>query len=147
MATVLDGIRGLNILHLTHMIAMPDDEYAAYLAEVRCLKPKKQKLWKRQNVKTDGSTQTIRFDGEGFYTQWLNQRVAVKSVSMIAELEREQRLRGPLHGFGIQGINYKDRAAYHADMDRMQDETHTGKHHPRNHRIGVPTKAGEPVRG
>ena len=60
MATVLDGIRGLNILHLTHMIAMPDDEYATYLAEVRGLKPKKQKLWKRRNVKTDGSTQTIR---------------------------------------------------------------------------------------
>ena len=149
MATVLDGIRGLNILHLTHMIAMPDDEYATYLAEVRGLKPKKQKLWKRRNVKTDGSTQTIRFDGEGFYTQWLNQHVAVKSVSMITELEREvQSHTGfELHGFGAQGINYRNPASYHASMDRMQDETHTGNHQPRNHRIHVRTKAGEPVRG
>ena len=83
-----------------------------------------------KNVKTDGSSQTIRFDGEGFYTQWLNQRVAVKSVSMIAELERETLSHtGPeLHGFGAQGIDYRNPASYHASMDRMQDETHTGNH-------------------
>ena len=147
MGSILDDIRGEKILDLQHMLAMPDDEYAAYLAEVRSLKPKKQKLWKRWNEMTDGSTKTIRYDGNGFYTQWLNQRVAVYSVSMVAEREREQLSRGPLHGFGAQGNNYRDPVSYHADMDRMQDETHTGKHHSRNHRIGVPTRAGEPVRG
>ena len=147
MANILDGIRGQKILDLTQVIAMPDDEYAIYLADVLSLKPKKQKQWKRQNVMTDGSMKTIRYDGQGFYTQWLNQRVDVKSVSMITKLEREIRSRGPLHGFGGQGNNYRDPVSYHADMDRMQDETHTGKHHSSNHPIRVPTRAGEPVRG
>ena len=148
MGSILDEIRGVKTLDLQHMLAMPDDEYAAYLAEVRSLKPKKQKLWKRRNVKTDGSTKTIRYDGKGFYTQWLNQRVVVESCSMIAEHEREIRSRGPMHGFSAQGIrNYQDRDVYHAYMNQTQVDTHTGNHHPRNHRAGVPTKAGEPVRG
>ena len=147
MGSILDDIRGKKILDLQHMLAMPDDEYAAYLAEVRSLKPKKQKLWKRRNVMTDGSTKTIRYDGNGFYAQWLNQRVAVYSVSMVAELEREQLSRGPLHGFGAQGNNYRDPVSYHADMNVRQAATHTGNHQPRNHPIRVPTRAGEPVRG
>ena len=148
MDSILNEIRGEKTLDLQHFIAMPDDEYAAYLAEVRSLKPKKQKLWKRWNEMTDGSTKTIRYDGNGFYTQWLNQRVAVKSVSMIAELEREQLSRGPLHGFSCQGIqNYQDRSVYHTEMNVRQVATHTGNHQPRNHPIRVPTSVGEPVRG
>ena len=148
MGSILDEIRGLKTLDSQHFIAMPDDEYAAYLAEVRSLKPKKQKLWKRRNVMTDGSTKTIRYDGNGFYAQWLNQRVALYSVSMVAELEREQLSRGPLHGFSCQGIqNYQDRSVYHTEMNVRQAATHTGNHHPRNHQIRVPTSVGEPVRG
>ena len=97
---------------------------------------------------TDGSKKTIRYDGHGFYAQWLNKRVQVKSVSMIAELEREMISRGPLYGFSAQGIqNYQDPEVYHARMDEMQVTTHTGNHRPRNHRIGVPTRACEPLRG
>ena len=147
MASVLNGLRGLKYRELTHVLAMPDDEYAAYLAEVQSLKPKKPTLWKRQNVKTDGSTQTVRYDEQGFYTRWLNQRVDMKSVSMIAELEREQRSRGPLHGFGCQSIAYEAPTMYHSDMDRMQVQTHTGNHNLRNHPIHVPTNPGESVRG
>ena len=148
MASILDEIRGVKSRDLQHFIAMPDDEYAAYLAEVRSLKPKKQKLWKRWNEMSDGSTKTIRYDGNGFYAQWLNQRVAVYSVSMVAELEREQLSRGPLHGFSRQGIHsYQNRSVYHTEMNVRQAATHTGNHHPRNHQIRVPTSVGEPVRG
>ena len=147
MASVLDGIRENKKLDWANLIAMPDGEYAAYLAEVRSLKPKKQKQWKRHNVKTDGSTQTIRYDGQGFYTQWLNRRVDVKSCSMIAEVEREQTSRGTRHAFGCQSIRYQYPHAFHAEMDRMQAETHTGNHQPRNHPTRVPTQSGEPVRG
>ena len=66
MASVLDGIRENKKFDWTSLIAMPDGEYAAYLAEVRSLKPKQQKKGKRRNVNTDGSTQTIRFHGPGF---------------------------------------------------------------------------------
>ena len=146
MASVLDGIRGKKAKEVVNIIAMPDDEYSLYLAEVQSLKPKQQKTWKRRNVKTDGSTQTVRYDGKGFYTQWLSQRVAVESVSRIAELEREQQSRGLLHAFGCQVADYRDVATYHASMDQMQIETRTGNHHPRNHPFRVPTRASEPVR-
>ena len=147
MASVLDPGRGKKCEgESTHFIAMPDDEYAVYLAEVRRLKPKQQKTWKRRNVKTDGSTQTIRYDGQGFYTQWLNKRVSVEPVSMNAEREQEQRSRGPQHGFFCQVANDQDVATYHAEMDQMQIETRTGNHQPRSHPIRVPTRASEPVR-
>ena len=146
MASVLDGIRGKKSKVWTHVMAMPDDEYALYLAEVQRLKPKKWPQWKHRHVKTDGSTQTIRYDGQGFYTQWLNQRVAVESVSRIAELEREQLPRGPLHAYGCQMADLSDVATYHSEMERMQIETRTGNHQPRSHPIRVPTRAGEPVR-
>ena len=147
MASVLDGIRGIRFQELTHMIVMPDDEYAAYLTEVQRLSPKGQKKWKRHNVKSDGSTQTIRYDKSGtFFTRWLNERVSVKSVSMIAELECVQKSCPGLHGFVCQSNRYKDTPSYHTDLDRMQADSHTGKHRPRNHPISVPTRAGEPVR-
>ena len=40
MASILDDIRGQKIPDLTRILAMPDEAYAAYLAEVRSLKPK-----------------------------------------------------------------------------------------------------------
>ena len=88
MASVLDPCRGVRAKESTQLIMMPDDEYARYLDEVRRLPKKQQRKWKRHNEKTDGSTSTIRFDGQEFYTRWLNQRVVLKSQSTIAELQR-----------------------------------------------------------
>ena len=48
---------------MTHAISMPDVEYAAYLGEVRNMRPKDQRRWKRHSVKIDGNIQTIRVDG------------------------------------------------------------------------------------
>ena len=33
------------------------------------------------------------------------------------------------------------------ELTNIREESMTGNHGPRNHRIGVPTRAGEPVRG
>ena len=128
------------------LIQMTDSEYAHYLDEVRRLPKKEQRKWKRQNEKTDGSMSTIRFDGKGFYTQWLNQRVPVMSQSMTAELRREHDAeRGCASRCQFEGC--RDDAAYHAGMDRMLAETYTGNHTAKKHPIAVPTKPGEPVRG
>ena len=43
MASVLDGIRGKKAKEVVNIIAMPDDEYSLYLAEVQSPKPKQQK--------------------------------------------------------------------------------------------------------
>ena len=155
MAIVLDGIRGMATKELTHIIGMPDEEYAFYQAEVKRLPLNQQMKWKRRNEKSDGSTQTTRYDGPEFYTRWLNQRVSVKSVSMIAELERFQRARPSLHGLICKGNCQCDLRrdgvpvadAWHAEIDRLHTETRTGNHQPRNHPTRVPTRAGEPVRG
>ena len=146
MATVLDACRGARTKEWIRYLMMTDDEYTLYLDEVRRLPKKEQRKWKRQNEKTDGSTTTIRFDGKEFYTQWLNQRVVVKSQSMIAELQREHDAH-PGSITTVQLQNYQDDDVYHAGMDRMLVETHTGNHTARNHFVGVPTKPGEPVRG
>ena len=59
MASVLDACRGVRSKDTTQFIAMPDNEYAFYLNEVRSLPKKQQRKWKRHNEKTDGSTSTI----------------------------------------------------------------------------------------
>ena len=146
MASVLDGCRGVRSKDTTQLIAMPDDEYAFYLNEVLALPKKQQRKWKRQNEKTDGSTSTIRFDGQEFYTQWLNQRVLLKSQSMVAKLRMEHDAQPRCASFS-EIENFQDNDVYHAEMDRKQVETHTGNHTSRNHQISVPTRSGEPVRG
>ena len=150
MATVLDACRGLRSKERIQTMQMTDSEYACYLDEVRRLPKKEQRKWKRRNEKTDGSTSTIRFDGKGFYTQWLNQRVPVLSQSMTAELRKEHDAeRGCISKCQIEGYlsHEVDDTTYHAGMDRMMAETHTGNHTARNHPVAVPTKPGEPVRG
>ena len=144
MASVLNRCRGVQAKNKEHRIAMPDDEFAVYLSEVQGMRPKGQRRWKRRNEKSDGSTQTIRYDGEGFYTQWLNQRVRVLSVSQITELARGL---GERELMTCQVDDYMDERVYHNAMDQMIRETHTGNHRPRNHPVAIPTTAGEPVRG
>ena len=143
MASVLDGCRGVRSKVTTQLIVMPDDEYAFYLNEVLALPQKQQRKWKRQNEKTDGSTSTIRFDGQEFYTQWLNQRGLLKSQSMVAKLRMEHDAQPRCASFS-EIENFQD---IHAEMDRMQVETHTGNHTARHHPISAPTGAGQPVRG
>ena len=75
MASILNAGRGIRAKEQINLILVTDEEYASYLDSVRSLPKKEQKKWKRQNEKTDGSTSTIRFDGQGFYAQWLNSRV------------------------------------------------------------------------
>ena len=146
MASVLDACRGVRSKDTTQLIAMPDDEYAFYLNEVGSLPKKRQRKWKRHNEKTDGSTSTIRFDGQEFYTQWLNQRVLLKSQSMVAKLRMEHDAQPRCASFS-EIEDFQDNDVYHAEMDRKKVETHTGNHTARNHPISVRTGAGQPVRG
>ena len=146
MASILNAGRGIRAKEQINMILVTDEEYASYLDSVRSLPKKEQKKWKRQNEKTDGSTSTIRFDGQGFYAQWLNSRVEVKSQSMIASLTKEHDAHKG-HISKVQIEDFQDTQAVHSAIDQMLVDTHTGKHTSRNHPIAVPTKPGQPVRG
>ena len=146
MASMLDASRGIRVKEQINMILVTDEEYMSYLDSVRSLPKNEQKKWKRQNEKTDGSTSTIRFDGQSFYAQWLNSRVEVKSQSMIADMVKEcDASKGYISK--VQIGDFQDTRAVHAAMDQMLVGTHTGKHTSRNHPIAVPTKPGQPVRG
>ena len=147
MASILNRMRGVKAKTVTQSMAMPDAEYAAYLADVTSLPRKEQKKWKRHNELTDGTTVTVRFDGE-FYTNWLNQRVVMYPISKVHEM-KAAILRGKSKehdGMMIQ-TDATDPLELHTFMDHAQADSATGNHGPRNHSIAVPTRAGEPVRG
>ena len=149
MASILNNIRGKAFCSgkefEAHVLLMTDLEYDAYLKEVQKLPKKEQKKWKRRNEKSDGSTSTIRFDGKGLYTHWLNCRVDVVSQTMMAEISStRQVLPGLVTAHQLD--NFQNSEALHNLMDQTLIQTHSGKHRPRNHPVRVPTRAGEPLR-
>ncbi len=148
MASILNPMRGIKAKKKTQALAMTDKEYDYYLAEVTALSKKDQNKWKRRNELTDGSIVTIRFAHGQFYANWLNQRVILYSLSEIRKVQEEIRRGESEHdGFGlISGVS-NDVLEYHSLMDRVQAESSTGNHGPRNHPVRIPTQAGEPVRG
>ena len=109
MASILKNSRGIRAKETAHVLLMTDDEYHFYLDEVQALSKKKQKHWKRQNEKTDGSTSTIRFDGKNLYSQWLNCRVEVKSQSMMVAIQQAKPTDIIKHQFD----NFQDNDALH----------------------------------
>ena len=144
MASVLDAFPGYTNKDFVFMSAVPDECYANWVAKIESLKPKDRKQWKCSVERSDGSTQTVRFEKDGFYSHYLNQRIRVISVSGSNRLREEKPTTTHLQ---FEETFQMDRESFFHFHDEQMAAAHTGNHRPRNHRIGVPTRAGEPVRG
>ena len=145
MASVLDFCRDIDPQRRgRYNIAIPDDAFAEFCTQIEKLKPKDRKKWKGYMQRSDASFQTVRFEEKGFYANYLNQRLRVIPASSYQRL-REAR-PGKVH-IQFEETLTMDFNSFYAFHDGQMAAAHTGNHRPRNHRIGVPTKAGEPVRG
>ena len=144
MASVIDGFRGYQYEDVVFMNAVPDESFAEWVTEIESLKPKDRKKWKCRLDRTDGSAQTVRFEKDGFYSNYLNQRIRVITVSEANRLLEKEPTNTHLQYEEAFQMNYNSWCDFH---DEQMRASHTGNHQPRNHAIRVPTRAGEPVRG
>ena len=145
MASVLDAFRGRDRKKHTFLTAaVPDEVYQSWIDELESLPLKQRRKWKTKVDRSDGSTQTIRFEKKGFYAYYLNQRIVCASVSQCNELREANLMSTHVQYEQMFSMDYRSFCDFH---DEQMAAAQTGNHQPRNHAVRVPTRAGEPVRG
>jgi hypothetical protein len=112
-----------------------DETYARLEASYNAA-PNKAK-WKMAVRSSDGSRSIVRRDTDGFYSQRAGERI----VTIAYTMAHEQR-----HNVGLVGgdIPVNSRDEWVVAVNANLTGNHAGKV---NHRVAVPTKAGQPVRG
>ena len=156
---------GAGVLYTT---SIPADNYENMLIEVQKLKPQKRKNWKGALMNTIGQKTRVRYveagievPGYNFVSHFENKL----SGQMQSKYGTEQAWRvvtpkglpkadddnadETYHFRDQRDVRRDSMSSWEQSLD-MASETLgnlTGNHEPRNHRITIPTRAGEPVRG
>ena len=128
---------------VANLSAVPDETYALWVNEIDSISPKQRKRLKFKLEMGDGCLQTVRFEGDGFYSYYLNRRIKCISASegnLLRALKPDTTVQH-------EEVFHLDEESWCDFVDGQIEATHTGNHQPRNHRISIPTRAGEPVRG
>ena len=133
-------------------VMVADDEYNAWVQEVKALKPRKQKNWQSWLRNKSGVKSGVRFNVE---TGELENYSPAHEDRQCEKLSATWVQVTPMFRWRKEGY-YPTSAVGHAfDVsDEVGEESlraatqanHTGNHY-RNHSVKVPTAPGEPVRG
>ena len=148
--------------------SIPADSYEMMLTEVQKLKPQKRKNWKGSLQNTGGVKTRVRYveagiqvPGYDFVSHFENKlsgqmqskygteqewRVVLPSGLPRVDADNADEI---LHFRNSRDVRRDSMSSWEQSLD-MASETLgnlTGNHEPRNHRISIPTRAGEPVRG
>ena len=138
--------------------------------EIAAMKPRKAKNWKTKVPNCSGQLDVVRYVPEGVQVDVPGgERVhfVLKTSDWDKNANRKfQSKGGTVVGDWIpivpadsvvpsaEAVADNPRVAqaildgtWQEELRNIVDENATGNHGPRNHRIGVPTRAGEPVRG
>ncbi len=124
---------------------MPDESYAALVASYEAVPSKDKAKWKFACMSASGCRSVIRRDAEGFYARRENERVSV--ISQAARTARLEAARE--NNLSIVHLNGASEGANSvAEWGGYLAANLTGNHRGRvNHRVAVPTAAGQPTRG
>ena len=146
--------------------SIPDDQFAAFEAEVALMKPRKRKNWKGHLRNTPGENVLVRYNEQGVVVPGTNfvshfeSKVSRQKQSMMGSAATEWRIVKP---FGVTP-DIKDnlvtvRRGRDVALDSLTpdmqfaalaaqiEENRTYNHTPHRHHVSVPTRSGEPVRG
>ena len=117
------------------------------MQEIAALTPKQQRKWKGHSTDKFGSRTGLRYFNGKLESYSVRVHQWVPCVCTEETLENEEVI--PLSMVGVAAIaqaNTGIKGLIERAMDNAQEQNHTGNHY-RNHKIKVPTAAGEPVRG
>ena len=146
--------------------SIPDNQFEAIEAEVALLKPRKRKNWKGRIRNTSGENVLVRYNEQGVVVPGTNfvshfeSKVSHQKQSMMGSAATEWRIVKP---FGVTP-DIKDnmvtvRRGRDVALDSLApdmqfaalaaqiEENRTYNHTAYRHRVSVPTRSGEPVRG
>ena len=147
--------------------SIPDDQFAAFEAEVAQLKPRKRKNWKGIITNTAGENVLVRYIEQGVvvpgtsFVSHFESKMSRQKQSMMGSAAKEWRIVKP---FGVRletgeqnivSIRRGSDVALDGLAPDMQiaaltaqiEENRTYNHTPHRHYVSVPTRCGEPVRG
>ena len=156
---------GAGVLYTT---SIPADNYEEMLTEVLKLKPQKRKNWKGALQNTVGQKTRVRYVEAGieiprykFVTHFENKlsgqmqskygteqewRVVLPSGLPRVDADNADEI---LHFRNSRGVWRDSMSSWEQSLGMVSETLGnlTGNHEPRNHRISIPTRAGEPVCG
>ena len=148
--------------------SIPDDQFAAFEAEVALLKPRKRKNWKGLIANTSGENVLVRYNEQGAavpgttFVSHFESKVSLQKQSMMGSAAKEWRIVKPL------GVTLEPTGDQHlvsvrrgsdvaldsltpdmqiAALTAQIEENRTYNHTAHRHHVSVPTRSGEPVRG
>ena len=148
--------------------SIPADSYEEMLTEVLKLKPQKRKNWKGSLTNNAGQKTRVRYVEAGIEIPVYN--VVSHFENKLSEqmqskygTEQEWRVVIPkglpkadgdkadeiYHFRDQRDVRRDSMSSWEQSLDMVSETLGnlTGNHEPRNHRITIPTRAGEPVRG
>ena len=156
---------GAGVLYTT---SIPADSYEEMLVEVQKLKPQKRKDWPGALTNTIGQKTRVRYaeagievPGYNFVSHFENKLSGQMQSTYGTEQERRVVIPKGLpkvhddnadeiyHFRDQRDVRRDSMSSWEQSLD-MASETLgnlTGNHGPRNYRISIPTRAGEPIRG
>ena len=156
---------GANLMYTT---SVPQDNYDKLLSEVQKLKPQKRKNWKGLLVDAHGQKTRVRYVADGIrmpeydFTSHFENKMSGLTKSKYGTQEEwrvvipknlpkvgDENIDEVLHFRTQRDVGRDGMSPQEQSLDFAAEAlaNHTGNHEPRNHRINVPTRAGEPVRG
>ena len=150
-----------------YCIDVPQYMIDLWTTEIAKLAPRKVKNWKGKSRDTTGRLAIVRYSVDGVWTAYgvthfvekadegtkremikhktpVCEWVPVVSYEAVAQPTTEIPDNEPFDPIDTQAM--LDGFGHEQFLEAL-NENHTGNHGPRNHAIGVPTRAGEPVRG
>ena len=173
MRGLTQGNKQEMVLYLRSM-TMADQDVKAWEAEVAALPVRKQKIWKGRVVDSHGCAAVVRYVPCGcdlgfglvsYFEQRLNAKDAAAMglppgswipVQTVAQQAEKYASMNRATGGRCLAVDVNTRNPYvptpnvedhRASFASQLSSNLTGNHQPHRHRVSVPTRAGEPVRG
>ena len=139
----------------TDVSPVNDVDFQRHLAEVLALPPRKQAKWRSHTTDVQGVIHKVQYlDGHFVYKQcdtWI--KIVPLSFLLEKDMEGDQvRFDNAKAAYGwdrvTNAVNGRDQdAVFKTVCTQLAEESMTGNHRSKTHKIKIPTAAGEPVRG
>ena len=128
--------------------ALPKKEYDKNMQEIAALTPKQQRKWKGYSTdKCETRTRLRYYNGKlESYSVRVHQWVPCVCTEEMLENDGGWTPVSTVGVAAIAEVNTGIKGLIDRAMNHAREGNHTGNHY-RNHKIKVPTAAGEPVRG
>ena len=139
----------------TDVSPVNDEDFQRNLAEVLALPPRKQAKWRSRTTDVDGVVHKVQYLDGRFVYKHCDAWIMIVPLSFLLEKDMEgDQVRfddaKAADGWGrvTDAVNSGDQdAVFKTVCTQLAEDSMTGNHRSKTHKVKIPTAAGQPVRG